>query len=192
MSKLRRRRVRRACAIVVAVLGGLTGCAEPGSRVALVSYKDPYFPETYRVTLRECTYRLDACGDLHVAGRAAASAGAAPSDAVTQLLHVHLFWQPHPGRTFAEPTTTDATIRYVVATPTGAAVYAGTGFVYPKRQGQTLTAEIESATLQLQSQVGEVPEVLGDVRLSGTLVARKDAHTTLDVVRQLERHAAGN
>ena len=81
----------------------------------------------------------------------------------------------------------------MVATPEGAALYTGTGFVYARqlRNGK-LRAQIESARLRLESQVGTAPEALGETSLSGTLTAPEDATTTVDTVRQLELRAAGS
>jgi hypothetical protein len=175
------------------LLGMLAGCGPwgfGGSQVKLVSYRDPYFPETYRVKFQQCAFRSDASNDVHIAARAVSNADS-PDDQITQYLHVHMFWQPRPGRTAVEDTMTDATIRYVVVTRTGTAVYAGTGFVFPKREGKSLIAAIESANLRLLTRVGEVPELLGDARLTGKLVARQDEHATVDTVRELDLRAAG-
>jgi hypothetical protein len=176
--------------IVCAIAGG--GCQAPKSQVEFVSFKDPYFPEPYHVTFEGCTYRVDASGEQDIVGRIVSMRAGTEGGPITQLMHVHLFWQPIPGRTSAEPSTTDATIRYAIITPTGTAVYSGTGFVYPKRGwGRTLSAAVEAANLRLESQTGTPTEVLGDARVHGTLVAREDAYTAVDVMRELAVHAAG-
>ena len=168
------------------------GCGQPASELEFTSYKDPYFPETYHVTLDECAYRVGAGGDMHIAGRAASEAGDTETRPTTQLLHVHVFWQPKPGVTFANTNTTDATIRYAVVTGAGTAIYSGTGFVYPERQqGGALSVKIETANLRLESLGGNAPEVFGDARLSGNLWPREDAHTAVDLMRALELHAGG-
>lgn len=192
MTSLRRRHVGLTVSVLAGVLAGPLGCARPTSEIEFVSYKDPYFPEPYRVVFVECTYRVDADGDLHIAGRADFDSDQRDAGAITQYFHAHVFWQPRPGRTFANSTTTDATIRHVIVTADGMAAYAGTGFIYPRRRrGGLLTAKIETANLRLEAQTGDAPELLGDARLRGTLRARRDDHATLDLVRRLEFHAAG-
>ena len=193
MNKPPRCRTGLACLLLSFALGWAAGCQQPTSELELISYKDPYSPEHYRLELTQCAYRVDAGGNLHIVGRASSDTHEGNPGKVTQFLHARLFWQPKPGRTFANSTTTDATIRYVIITPTGAAVYSGTGFVYPRRQrGEILIADLERACLRLEAQVGDAPAVLGDAHLSGTLVAREDAHAAVDLIRQLEQHAAGS
>lgn len=192
MSRLGWRPAGVGCALLTVWLAAAVGCQQPASELELRSYKDPYFPEPYHLTLQNCVFRVDASGDRHIAARAFRATGESESGPITQFLHVHLFWQPKPGRTFANSTGVNALMRYVIVTPTGTAAYAGTGFVYPKGQrGETLTAEIESASLRLESQSGTPAEVLGDVRLHGTLVARRDEPATVDLIGELDRHAAG-
>jgi hypothetical protein len=159
----------------------------------LVSYKDPYFPEPYTVEFSQCAYQVDNCGDYHFVGRATREPVDGGSGRITQLLYVHLFWRPRPGKTFADKTNSNATIRYAIVTDSGVAVYAGTGFVYPKRKrfGSDVVATLERARLRLESLVGQAPELLGEARLTGKLVARQDPNLTMDVRRELELHAAG-
>ena len=181
------------CAALVGLGASASGCGRSSSTIELVSYKDPYFPEPYTVEFSQCAYQLDACGDYHFVGRATREPVEGGSGPITQLLYVHLFWKPHPGKTFANKTSNDATIRYAIVTDSGVAVYAGTGFVYPKRKrfGSRVVARLERARLHLESLVGQAPELLGDARLTGKLVAKQDPNLTVDVRRELELHAAG-
>jgi hypothetical protein len=168
----------------------LSACARPTASLQLTSYKDPYFPETYDVKLADCAYYVGPGGDYHIAGRASHT----PDDgggAITQLLHVHMFWKPWPGKTFDNPTTVDATIRYAIVTERGAAVYSGTGFVYPKKRrfSDDVIAKVEVARLSLESESGDPPELLGSARLAGKLMAKDDASLALDIRRQLDLRA---
>jgi hypothetical protein len=164
----------------------------PVSGITLVSYKDPYFPEPIDVPLNECTYQKDPRGDLQIVARDAAAAldTAGPLE---RLLHIHVYWQPYPGKTFSNSSTTTATIRYIVATREGTVTYTGTGFAYPaKRSGDGLEIDLESANLQLDTSTGTAPEMLGLSRLTGKLFARHDPHRTVDLMRQVDLLAAGN
>lgn len=185
------RRRPRPCLLFVA-LGALpvlsAGCARSTSALSLTSYKDPYFPETYQVKLADCVYYVDPGGDYHIVGRASHTTTDGTDATITQLLHVHLFWKPWPGKTFDDPSTVDATVRYALVTEHGTAVYRGTGFVYPKQQrlSNRLIARIEGAQLRLESQTGAPPELLGDARVVGTLVAEDNASLAVDLRRQLD------
>ncbi|MFQ5805635.1 MAG: hypothetical protein ACE5I3_04205 [Phycisphaerae bacterium] len=169
----------------------LLGCTRPSAALELTSYKDPYFPETYEVALADCAYYVGPGGDYHVVGRASHTPEDGTGGTITQLLHVHLFWKPRPGKTFDNPTTVDAIIRYAIVTDSGVAVYSGTGFVYPKRRrvSDELIAEIEIARLRLDSEAGDAPELLGAARLTGKLVAQNNASLAVDLRRQLDLHA---
>jgi len=171
-------------------LGCGTGCRSRDASVELISYQDPYFPDQRRIVFDRCVYRVDGSGNRHIAAQALVVPADVAGGPVTHYLHVQMFWQPVPGRTFADSSGTDAVIRYVIVTPEGTAGYAGTGFVYaPRKSGQELDAKVESATLRLESQTSEAGGVLGDVSLHGELEARRDAAATVDLVRELELHA---
>ena len=179
-------RLGRTCLILLFALPA--GCHRSASQIELTSYKDPYFPEPFHVSFDDCTYRIDAGGDIDIAAEATT---ATPDQAgsITQLLHVHVFWQPRPGVTFANKNTSDATIRYIVVTPRGMASYRGTGFVLPKWKRHKLHASIESANLRLEAQRGDVSELFGDARLQGRLNPRQDEHATVERMRALDLHA---
>lgn len=171
---------------LAAAAGFCAGCAQ--SAVTFVSYKDPYFPEPYRVAFKDCAYWIDAGGDIHAVGRATQET---ESGTLTQYLHVRLFWRPKPGKTFTNSTATDATLRYVVAGDNGTVTYAGTGFAFPKQKfGGAMEFGIESGYLRIESHTGEVPDLFGDTRLSGTFVAHKDAGTAANMIRDAQLLAA--
>jgi hypothetical protein len=177
-------------ALLVALLTAV-GCSRPTASLELTSYKDPYFPETYEIELADCAYYVGPDGDYHIVGRAAHSPEKSNGGTVEQFVHAHLFWKPWPGKTFAHPTTVDATIRYAIVTEQGTAVYCGTGFVYPKKRRLTdgIIARVEQARLRLESQVGDAPELIGAARLAGKLVAEDNPCLAVDLRRQLELHA---
>lgn len=178
------------------LLALLVGCQSNTTQLELVSYKDPYFPETFAVKLDTCVFRQAPGGDLHVAAhveRPLEPTDAEPTPSmVAQYLHIHMFWRPRPGRTHANETTTDAVIEYAIVNNDGLALYRGAGFVYPRKQKNgRLVLDVEDARLKLDRRVGTLPEVLGDARLTGTIVAYEDTNATVDLMRQLELYANG-
>jgi hypothetical protein len=166
----------------------VAGCGRPAASLEITSYKDPYFPETYEVALNDCAYYIDPGGDYHVVGRAEHTPADSSGASVTQLVHVHMFWKPRPGKTFDNPTAVDATIRYAIVTDAGTVVYCGTGFVYPKKRwlSAKLIAKVESARLRMESQCGDPPELLGVARVAGKLTAEDNPALAVDLRRQLE------
>lgn len=179
------RRAGRVSLVLAALAGAVTGCHH--SSLELISYQDPYFPERYVWSLDTCAYREGPTGDLHIAGR---SERKTDTGTTTQLLHIHVFWKPWPGKTPADDTTTTALVTYAVANEQGVAVYRGTGFVFPRRRGGGLQVDVGAARLHLTSRRGDIPDTLGDARVSGRLYPRADAARTADLMRELELRAA--
>lgn len=172
-----------AIVLLAAAAAVLGGCASQ-SMVELVSYQDPYFPDRYELRFDECTHRFESSGDVHVVGLATNDDGESP---MSQYLHVHMYWEPRPGKTPAESSTSNATLCYIVATEDGVATYEGTGFAFPKRKRNgTLVVNIESARLHLKWQRGDVPDVLGDTRVSGKLVSQQNPGTTSHRIREMD------
>lgn len=175
-----------AAAAVALTLSG--GCMRRESALNFVSFRDPHFPESYRVVFDVCVYRLEPAGDYQIAARSSRSpaSGGGP---IVQMLHIHVFWKPRPGRTFDDPTAVDAALRYVVSSEAGTSIYRGTGFVYPRRErfGGGLVAEVESGRLLLEARHGEPPEVLGDARLSGRLYPLESDAQTIGLIREVDR-----
>ena len=167
---------------LVLLAGLLAGCAKPS--VEFVSYKDPYFPEKIHIQFEDCAYWIEPGGDIRVAGRATQTTD---NGTITHYLLVHIFWKPKPGKTYANATATDATYRYILAGDDGAALYLGTGFAFPRdpSAGKMLVG-LDQARLRLESKRGEVPDLLGDTRLSGKVVARNDAAQAVDLIREAE------
>lgn len=206
----------------------LWGCA--ASEVRLVSYLDPYFPETYELRFDEVVYWQSATGDLHIVavrvppgrrgatpaeeppvdGAAGSSAGMhddvvlvadenapeagvlawPPAGEVAHYLSLRMFWRPQPGKTPANSTTMNVILQYVVAGPTGALAYTGTGFAYPEGDaGRTLRIALESGRLQLEARSGDLRDGLGNVRITGQLLARHDRAQAASWLREAELHA---
>ncbi len=182
-----------AVASGLAWLAALSGCAPLGSSVRLLSYKDPHFPEPYHVNFRQCVYRLGPDGDCTFVARADDLSRRAAGGTIHQYLSVNLYWKPLPGKTFADKSSVDATLRYVLVCDSGVATYTGTGFVFPRNQplGKGLIANIESGWLKLDSQIGAPPELLGEARVTGTLVAGRNASATIDMQREMEQYSSG-
>jgi hypothetical protein len=175
-------RVRWPILAVILGIGPAVGCAP--ARLEFTSYKDAYFPEKVQLPLQTCAFRTQPSGDIDIAGRGVTKNAEGET---TQYLSVHIFWRPKPGKTYADSTTTDALLRYVVVTPNGTLTYAGTGFVFPKKTfGNGLAVDVESSRLRLESQTGTVNDALGDICLAGKITPSKNATVAVDLAREIE------
>lgn len=181
---------RTAGGALLAATLTLTACA-PAGRVQIRSYKDPYFPESFEVRFEQCAFLQDGTRDYHIVARSARVPQGGGIGPVTQILHVHVFWTPRPGKTFDDPSTHTATLRYAIVTPGGVALYEGAGFVYPERRwiDGHLVAHIEQARLGPRLRTGDAPDLLGESHLVGALQAAADPPLTIDLRRELEQHA---
>ncbi len=163
-------------------LGGLFG----GSRAELISFKDPYFPETYTVRFDQCAYRITPSGDYRLAAMAEHESQAA--GAVRQFLEAHVYWKPAPGKTPAHSDTLDAHLRYVVESAQGVTVYEGAGFLFFRKRplSETLEGRIESGQLHLVTQIGTPVEFIGQASITARLIAAREAAQALDISRRMD------
>ena len=163
------------------------GCQKPSAHIDVKSYRDPYFPENFRVDFTTCAYREASSGDVHVIGFTDRDTENPAGDVLRQYLHVHMYWRPHPGKTYADSNTTNAAIEYLVATRDGVAIYTGTGFAFPKkRRDGRFELELETARLRLESISGDLEDFLGHAWLTGELVADQDLAATAQAMREME------
>lgn len=185
---------RTALGLALVVLSfSATGCQRPTAHVEIKSYKDPYFPEIYDIDFDHCAFRHADSGDVHLAAVLHDAKASRDGEWISQYLHVHVYWKPRPGRTFANSTTCNATYRYIVASEDGVAVYDGTGFAFPKeRRDGCLAVEIESGRLRLESQIGDVPDFLGHAWIEGRFVAGRNEAEVARLVREMERLAVAD
>lgn len=160
---------------------------KPRPQVELVSYRDPYFPHRAQFDFDERCYRYDSGGDLHVAARRSTPAVSVDSGPVEELLHIHLFWKPIPGRTNTDPHSNNAVIRYLIHTPQGWALYGGTGFVFPsQRWDGKLDVQLETSGLKLVRESGTAPESLGVSRLTLQMSVAESPAAALALARDID------
>lgn len=176
----------RTLIAAIAIAAVLVGCGARHSSVKIKSYKDPYFPETYGVNFDECVFRTDAGGDYHLVALAIRQTEGGGE--IRQYLDVHVYWKPVPGKTPSNPSTLDATLCYTIQSPSGVAIYRGSGFVYLKKRrwSDKLIGALESGSLRLDTQIGGTAEFIGDSTITGTLIARPDSNRAVDLMREIE------
>lgn len=180
----------RTFALMLPLIVLLAGCRGGGS-LNVTSLKDPYFPERYTVGFDECAVHVAPGGDLHFLARTTQQPRNALVGPITQYLHVHMFWRPRPGRTFDNPTAQDSTVQFLITTPSGCALYEGTGFVYadPKKGRGDLRATLEQAGLRPAGATDSTVELLGETRMTATLRAARNSGQAVDMLRKFEQLA---
>ncbi len=93
---------------------------------------------------------------------------------------IRMFWQPVGGRTSLNPTSVNATFRYVVLTPGAAGMYEGAGFVriYSTPGSDTMLACIVDGDLRLAEATKDFHDDLGRASFTGNFAAVLDLDTT--------------
>lgn len=166
-----------------------TGCHRPGPALHFIARTGTDARQRYTVRVPQACYDRDAAGNLRFAARTSSTLPDNPdAGRVDQYLWLRLTWVPIPGKTYDNPTAINCLIEYLIRTPTGQARYSGTGFAYPYHQrfSDAIRLAIERADLHLESRTGDIPDLLGNARLTGTLIARPDPATCTDIRRQMQ------
>ncbi|MEL6498801.1 MAG: hypothetical protein AAFZ67_13855 [Planctomycetota bacterium] len=89
-------------------------------------------------------------------------------EAVGQIVHIHMFIRPNPGRTPIEPDALNASIRHAILAPNNATgIYAGGGFLLPKSRAAsgTFKGTIAKGTLRLEAATPNFTDALGPASL---------------------------
>ncbi len=163
------------------------GCQTPGTGIKICGYQEPAAPRSFAVDFATCSYRSNENGDLHIVGRTHEPTVLLDQDEVSQYLHIHVYWRPRPGRTYTDSSSANATLRYLVATADGVAVYSGTGFVYPRtRHDGRVQVQLESGRLGLETVNGTLDDFLGPATIVGTLQAVRNDVRTTQMIREVE------
>ncbi|MBN2448122.1 MAG: hypothetical protein JXO22_15440 [Phycisphaerae bacterium] len=171
---------------VLLSLGVCAGCSVRESGIQILSHRDPADPELFTNDFDQSAYIKSAHGDYDIVAESMTVSRATGS--IRQYLHLRLYWRPHPGLTFADKDSTNATVRYVILADGGLSVYEGTGFVYPKRRRDgTIIALIERTELHPAEEWGDAPVPLGEINIRGELHVDDDASRAVNLLRELDQ-----
>ncbi|MFQ5425108.1 MAG: hypothetical protein ACE5F9_14170, partial [Phycisphaerae bacterium] len=191
------------CALPVAAAAVLGGCARRTTTCFdVVTFKDPERSDHFSQAFDPGAFAIDAQNrydivferrdSVSLSGeeRPAGSNGDETSlVALSQFIHIRVFWRPRPGSTFAERTQTNANIVYGLRRGDDVISYEGAGFVYftMSRDEKTITGAIESATLGPGRSAGRPGDYFGPCHLSGSFTAQADRHRVVSVLHEVVR-----
>ncbi|MEZ6241649.1 MAG: hypothetical protein R3B57_01250 [Phycisphaerales bacterium] len=105
-----------------------------------------------------------------------------------QIVHLHMFVRPKPGRTPIESTAISATVRYAVIAEGRVGLYAGAGFLFPngKPGDNVLGGSISKADLRLERATPGFIDRLGPSVMSVSFNAVLDEPLSDELHRRLE------
>ena len=134
------------------------------------------------------TYRVDQDGTLYFVGRAS-TYDKALNETVEQMLTARVFWRPKGGVTSMNPTSLNATYRYVVMTSTAVGMYEGAGFIRIRgKPGKgKIDARLMDGDLRLSEASTSFVDNIGRCRVRGNFTARYDEAATMETMLQSHR-----
>ncbi len=105
-----------------------------------------------------------------------------------QIIHMHMFVRPKPGRTPIASTAISATVRYVIIAEGRVGLYSGAGFLFPsgKPGDNVLGGSISKADLRLERATPGFVDRLGPAHLSTSFNAVLDEPLADELHRRLE------
>ena len=179
---------RTACVSMTSILL-MAGCRSPDNRMAVVSLRDPGSPQRYFTRFDESVYRTDAAGNLDIVLRGEHEGEGGPGDQVVELVHLHAFWKPIPGTSFAERSMINTRVKYLILTGDTAILYEGAGFATFRlnRRTQRLTGRLEAAQLVPTRRRGPARDLFGAAQLKGTFSASPDDRRALQRINDMAR-----
>lgn len=93
-----------------------------------------------------------------------------------QVVNIQLLWDPKPGLTPLEPTTTNISIRLVVFAEGEVGVYGGGGFAWPrgKPEDGSMGLLLTGSNLSLVARTKGFVDLLSPAEMLGTVTAQMD------------------
>ncbi|MEO1584809.1 MAG: hypothetical protein AAFR96_09585 [Planctomycetota bacterium] len=132
-----------------------------------------------RLITKAYTYQDENTVNIYLSNLTPAELARTPNDEplVGQIVHIHMFIRPDPGRTPIEPDALNTSIRHAILAPDGATgIYAGGGFLLPKSKARSGSFEgtISRGTLTLQAATPNFNDALGPASLRATFDVPND------------------
>jgi hypothetical protein len=165
------------------------GCAPRATRLQLQEVDAAGQTRDFFQDFEECYYALTPAGNLNVVMRSQIPSTVDPSQIIEQVVHLHCFWRPVPGTTYAEESMINGYACYMIKTGRAAVSYEGGMFATFKINPRTrrITGKLESSELKpLRRQAG-AKEPFGAAFAKGTFVGIEHPRRVTGTLREMER-----
>lgn len=176
-------------AVVTTALLVAGGCT-PGPRNSLrvVNYSPSGEREELREAFDDAWYTLDEAGNADIVLVSSQPDPAVPRGTIQQALHIRTVWRSVPGRTTAETTQVNGTIRYRITSSEGSQSYEGAGslFFHQATWSDRLIGEVEFATLHPLPGASTTP-LFHRAEVTVQFAARHDPRRTTRLANDLAR-----
>lgn len=160
-----------------------SGLADSPVKISMTGTESWYAIEPAQVSFYSCDIPLDDMAKgLKVSG---------------QMVNIQMLWEPRPGMTPIEPTTTNISIRLVVFAEGEVGLYGGGGFAWPrgKPEDGSMGLLITGSNLSLIARTKGFVDLLSPAQMLGTVTATMDeaqANTIRRAASQAVTNALGS
>lgn len=182
--------VRRHAGLGVgcALLAVAAGCGPQTTRIELTTFDDAGTASRHYTEFSRASFKWTSDHRIELVFRSDQPSQVDPTQTITQIVHVQMFWNPRYGVTYAESTQVNARVQYAIVTPPTGVRYEGGAFVTYKLDKQTGEAvgKIESGDLMPRSRMGNAIEPFGPARVTGTFRAIENPGEVVRVLQQVE------
>eukprot|EP00913_Durusdinium_trenchii_P006007 g5619.t1 len=105
-----------------------------------------------------------------------------------QMVHVHMFVRPKPGRTPIQQTAISATVRHLIIANGQVGMYTGAGFMFPSGTpgDKIFGGSITRADLRLERATPGFTDRLGPAEMTISFGARNDPQLSDELHRRIE------
>lgn len=187
-----RRRIgtRGACLACTLWLTVVCGCMRPKTcEFEVVDYRASGAVSRYRETFSEGYYGIDKSGNLDLILLRQKYDPDDPVTNITQVIHIHTFWQSIPGVTVAERTQINGHVSYFIVSGELGQSFEGAGSVFftRARDGETITGTLDLARLKPARQLVASADLFERVDLSGCFVAEHDPKRVQHTIHDMNR-----
>lgn len=105
-----------------------------------------------------------------------------------QIMHIHMFIRPSPGKTPIEPQASNASIRHLILAPGAKGLYGGGGFLLPSGAASSgiFKGKITAGTLKLQAATERFNDALGPTEVRANFRVKEDPELAAKIARRFE------
>ncbi|MGB0716281.1 MAG: hypothetical protein ACPGXK_10405 [Phycisphaerae bacterium] len=176
-------------AIMFAALLSMAGCTAKESRFEIADYRAEGNINSYHEVFSEGYYTTEADGDLRIVFRRQEPSRDDARELISQIVCISTFWRSQPGRTIADSTQINGTVRYAIIGPGGGTTYEGTGSVFfdENKDGDELEGSLDLALLSPVRELREGQPLFEKAELSGEFHAIRNRQKVIRITNELGR-----
>jgi len=180
-----------AAFLMLALCWSLAGCGT----YANITLESPLSGATLlpRLTTAAYTFSDENTVDIYLSDLSPAQLGVPFDDSASgwptgQMMHIHMFIRPSPGKTPIEPQSSNCTIRHMILAPGATGLYGGGGFLLPSSSATsgTFGGSISAGTLRLQAASDNFNDALGPTALRASFKVKENRELAATMSRRFE------